>query len=112
MSDSLDLVSVYLGANVTDAHLVKNLLLEAGIDASVSEENEPLAGLTIVPPDVLVRRQDEARARAIVADYDRLQEERANRSDWVCPKCGAEVVGAFDLCDACGADRPGTEEPD
>ena len=112
MSDPLDLVSVYQGENVTEAHLVKNLLLQAGIDAEVSEENEPLSGLSIVAPDVLVRRADEAKARAIVEDYDRLQEDRAAREDWVCPACGAEVVGAFDLCDACGADRPGTEELD
>ncbi len=38
-----------------------NLLLDEDIDAQVSEENEPFAGLPIVPPDVLVRKADEAR---------------------------------------------------
>ena len=110
MDDPQDLVSIYQAANITEAHLVKNLLLEAEIDVSVSEENEPLAGLTIVPPDVLVRRSDEVRARAIVQDYEDQQLARADRPDWICAKCGATVVGAFDECDACGAYRPGSED--
>ena len=77
MSDPKDIVSVYKGANVTEAHLVMNLLLDEGIDAFVSEENEPLAGLSIAAPDVLVRTEDEARARAIIDDYDDRQIERA-----------------------------------
>jgi len=77
LSDPKDLVSVYTGANVTEAHLVMNLLLDEGIDAFVSEENEPLAGLSIAAPDVLVRTEDEVRARAIIDDYDDRQIERA-----------------------------------
>ena len=76
MSDPKNLVSVYTGANVTEAHLVMNLLLDEGIDAFVSEENEPLAGLSIAAPDVLVRTEDEVRARAIIDDYDDRQIER------------------------------------
>ena len=110
MDDPQDLVSIYKAANVTEAHLVKNLLLEEEIDASVSEENEPLAGLPIVASDVLVRKADEARARAIIEQYEEQEIERAERPDWTCSKCGATVIGAFDQCDACGADRPGTEE--
>ncbi len=110
MDDPQDLVSVYQAANPTEAHLVMNLLLDEDIDAQVSEENEPFAGLPVVPPDVLVRKADEARARAIVAEYDREQEERAERPDWTCPQCKATVVGPFDECDVCGAPRPGTED--
>lgn len=81
MSDPKDLVSVYKAANVTEAHLVMNLLLDEGIDANVSEENEPLAGLGIAAPDVLVRREDEARAQAIIDNYDDQQIERAEKED-------------------------------
>jgi len=77
LSDPKDIVSVYKGANVTEAHLVMNLLLDEGIEAFVSEENEPLAGLSIAAPDVLVRAEDEVRARAIIDDYDDRQIERA-----------------------------------
>jgi hypothetical protein len=81
LSDPKDLVSVYKAANVTEAHLVMNLLLDEGIDANVSEENEPLAGLTIAAPDVLVRREDEARAQAIIDNYDDQQIERAEKEE-------------------------------
>jgi Putative prokaryotic signal transducing protein len=106
MDDPQDLVSVYLGANVTEAHFVKNLLADAGIDARVSEENEPLAGLPVVPPDVLVRRQDQAQAEAVVAQYEEQQIARADTPDWKCANCGEMVPGTFDECDNCGTDRP------
>ena len=64
--DKDDLIDVYEAANAIEANLVKNLLEEAGIEASVSDQNEPFAGLTIVPPNVYVKRSDEARARPIV----------------------------------------------
>ena len=109
MSDLDELFAVYEAANVTEAHFVKNLLLDEGIKASVSEEDQPLP-LPITPTSVLIFRRDEERARAVIDKYDEQQEARADRPDWKCPKCGATVIGAFDECDACGADRPGTEE--
>jgi len=108
VSDPNDLVSVYKAGSTAEAHLVLNLLADEGIQASVSEENEPLAGLPIAAPDVLVRHSDEVRARAIVADYQDDLIRRAERPDWTCPKCGATVEGSFDFCDVCGAERPGT----
>jgi hypothetical protein len=106
--DPEDLVSVYQGENPTEAYLVHNLLVDAGIPAEVTEENGPLAGLQIDPPNVFVKQADVERARAIVAEYEKEQEERAHRPDWTCPKCHAKVIGAFDECDVCGADRPGS----
>src|SRR5258708_5831755 len=100
MDDPQDLVSVYRAANPTEAHMLMNLLIDEDIDARAAEENEPFAGLPVVPAEVLVRKADEARARAIVAEYEREQMERANRPDWTCAACGATVVGAFDECDA------------
>ena len=111
MSDPQNLVSVYQATNVTEAHLVKNLLLDEEIEAFVSEENEPLAGLPIAQCDVLVKASDEARAVGIVGEYEQSLIERAERPDWTCPQCKATVIGAFDECDNCGAMRPGTEEP-
>lgn len=111
MSDPDELISVYEAANVTEAHFVKNMLVDEGIEASVSEEDQPLS-LPITPTSVLIFRRDEARARAVIDKYDEEQEARADRPDWTCPKCGATVIGAFDECDACGADRPGSEEED
>lgn len=110
MEDPDDLVSIYRASEVPEAHLVKNLLLDENIEAAVSEENEPLAGLSIVAADVLVRRRDLVRAEAIVKRYDEKKIERAERPDWKCAKCGAHVPGAFDECDVCGTTRPGMPE--
>lgn len=81
MNDPDDLVAVYDGANITEAHLVKDILIEEGIDAAVSEENEPLAGLTITPPHVLVRRRDEPRAKFLVEQYEDHQFERVDSGE-------------------------------
>ncbi len=77
--DPKELVSVYKAANPTEAHLVMNLLLDEGIEAFVSEENEPLAGLPIAAPDVLVARQSEVRAQEIIDAYGDKQIERADQ---------------------------------
>lgn len=111
MSNPDELVAVFETSNVAEAHFVKNLLFDEGINASVTEADEPLA-LPITPAHVLVFRRDEDQARAIIDEYDDQQERRAARPDWKCPKCGVNVIGAFDECDACGADRPGSEEED
>jgi hypothetical protein len=108
LDDPNELISVYEAENVTEAHLVLDLLADEGIQAVVSEEHDPLS-LPISPPHVLVRRADEARARTVVEQYDEEQIRRAERPDWICPACGATVVGAFDECDVCGAPRPGSD---
>jgi len=104
-----ELVTVYQGANVTEAHFVKNLLADEGIEAHVTGEYEPLS-LIITPSDVMVHSADQARAREIIDAYDEEQIRRAERPDWICPACGAKVIGALDDCDRCDAPRPGTEE--
>lgn len=112
MEDPMELITVYKAGTLAEAHLVKNLLMDEEIDAYVAEENEAMAGLSFNQSDVLVRRGDEARALAIVDRYEDAQIQRGERPDWTCPQCRANVVGALDECDACGAARPGTEEPD
>lgn len=107
-----DLVSVYTAANSTEAHLVKNVLVDEDIPAFVSEENEPLAGLPIAASDVLVPESHAAQARAIIDSYEQEQIRKAHRPDWKCTACGATVLGAFDICDVCGADRPGDSSTD
>ena len=111
MTDPKDLVSIYRAAHVTEAHFVKNLLADEDIAAYVAEEFEPLAGLSIDPPEVLVRKEDEARAR----DCDRLRPaadgpRRAHRLE--VPQVRSESGRRFDECDVCGTTRPGMEEPE
>ena len=81
MQDPQNLVKIYEAANSIEANLVKNLLADEGIQAVVTEENEPLAGLDITPPDILVRAADEERARAFINDYEDKQIEEAENED-------------------------------
>ncbi len=76
MPDPEELVTIYRAANPTEAHLVANLLDEEGIEARVTEENEPLMGLDIAGPELLVHLKDKARALKIIAEYDEKQIER------------------------------------
>lgn len=106
MSDQQDLISVYQANNPTQAYFVKNLIEAQGIEAAVSEVNEPLAGLPITAIDVLVKEADRAAAEAIVEAYDDDVANRHERPNWVCSTCGEKVPDTFDECFNCGADRP------
>jgi len=106
MADPNDLVSIYKAANVTEAHLVKNLMLNEGIDACVSEENEPFAGLSITAPDVLVRRSDFTKAESIIEQYEERQVARMEGPAWKCPACSGMNYAGYNSCDTCGAARP------
>jgi len=109
LSDPDDLVTIYKAANTTEAHFVKNLLLDGGVEATVTEGYDPLGLPNVSPVEVMVRQRDEVGARPIVELYENEQIRRAERPDWICSKCGATVIGAFDECDVCGAPRPGSE---
>jgi hypothetical protein len=82
-------------------------LLQEGIDAFVSEQNDPLGGLPIAAPDVLVRRMNQPQAAQIVQRYEEGRIARAERPDWTCPSCGLTVLGLHDQCDNCGEEKPG-----
>ncbi|HEX3870700.1 MAG TPA: DUF2007 domain-containing protein [Pirellulales bacterium] len=81
MSDPEALVTVYRAANPTEAHLVKNILDEEGVEASVIEENEPLMGLDFTGPEILVHRKDQDRAEKIIAQYEEMQIERVESGE-------------------------------
>lgn len=105
-NDPEDLVAVYRGTNVAEAHLVRNLLLEQGIDAFVSQQSAAFGGLPFEAPDLFVHRRDQSQAADIVARYQQSQLERSERPDWTCPSCGVSVLGLHDQCDNCGAEKP------
>ena len=106
MPDANDLVSVYQSSNPIEAYFVKNLLESRGIEAAVSEPNEPLAGLSIAAADVLIKQGDLAAAEKVVEEYNQDLANRHTGKSWKCPACGESVPDTFDECYACGADRP------
>jgi hypothetical protein len=70
MHDPEELVTIYKAANAAQAYIIRNALESEGIACQVAETNEPLAGLSIVEPDVMVKVRDQARAEQIIADWE------------------------------------------
>jgi Flp pilus assembly protein TadB len=68
----------------------------------------------VTSPRVWVSKQDEARALAIIAEWERQHRDdrTEQRAPWACPRCGEEVEGNFDICWKCQAPRDPTEEPE
>jgi hypothetical protein len=79
MADPEEVITVYRAENVTEAHLMRNILEAEGIQARVSDEAEPLAGLDITGPEVLVHVRDQDRAEKAIAQYEELQIQRSEK---------------------------------
>ena len=109
---------VYTGRDEMDAHFVKNLLQQEGIEAVVTGENLvnaigtlPLSDKSL--PGVYVNEADEERAMLIVRDYEQVDRvnaedavEDAPRPTWKCANCGEAVEEQFSECWNCGHARP------
>ncbi len=106
-----DVVEVYWAADAQDAHAVKAMLLDAGIHADVVGEllvgaigEIPMGPVT--SPRVWVRSEDEARARPLVAEWERDRKAEPQGDPWQCGKCDSPVDAGYDLCWSCGSERP------
>jgi hypothetical protein len=111
--DDENVVEVYWAKDAPQAHLVKTVLRRAGIDAQVVGEmlQQAIGELPMGPttsPRVWVAKSDEARARAVIAEWERERRTApaAAGAPWTCPGCGAEVDAGFDLCWKCQGPRP------
>ena len=98
------MVRIYSAATLPDAHLVRGLLGQAGIDARVFNENLQ-GGLGEIPfthayPEVwIVDERDLQRAREVI-----LQIERPvpGSGSMICPRCREVGPGHFQVCWNCG----------
>jgi hypothetical protein len=106
---------VYSALDELDAHFLRDLLREDGIEAVVQDEASgqvwapSLSGTGV--PSVWVNDEDVARALTIVNQYGRRHlmnrtSSPAANPTWKCPRCGEEVEIQFTECWNCGADRP------
>jgi hypothetical protein len=109
---------VYTGRDEMDAHFVKGLLEQEGIEAIVQGENLinavgtlPLSEKSL--PSVWVGDGDEERAALIVKDYEQVDAVNASdavedspRPTWKCANCGEAVEEQFTECWNCGHARP------
>jgi hypothetical protein len=101
---------VYTAPNLPDAHLLRDLLEQAGIPAHVFNENAAsLLGLIPVAngqPQVWITQvHQEAHAKSVIADYQTRAPVRETR---ICGACHESNPGEFDYCWKCGAVLPGT----
>jgi hypothetical protein len=111
---------VYTGRDEMDAHFVKGLLEQEGIEAVVQGaaleaafSTLPLSDTSL--PSVWVQDADEDRALLIVKDYAQVDAVNANdeveetpRPTWKCANCGEAVEEQFSECWKCGHSRPTT----
>jgi hypothetical protein len=95
---------VYSAATLPDAHMMRGLLSQAGIEAKVFNENA-VGGMGEIPfthvyPEVwVVNEGDLQRARELVKEFEH---PTANPGPVVCPRCGEENPGNFQTCWSCG----------
>ncbi len=90
-------------ANLPEAHILAGVLERRGIRVRVLNANAAGA-IGELPVDAAAPQvwlddpDDEARARAVVAEFRAAGTGPARR----CPACGEENPPAFDLCWSCG----------
>jgi hypothetical protein len=96
---------VYAAATLPDAHLVRGLLAQAGIEARVFNENAQ-GGLGEIPfthawPEVwVVEARDAPRARELILEFERAGDGMPAIH---CPQCNESNPGNFQVCWNCGA---------
>ena len=98
------MVRIYSAASLPDAHLVRGLLGQAGIDATVFNENLQ-GGLGEIPfthayPEVwLVDERNCQRAREVIRQIERPAQ---GLGSIFCPRCHEGRPGHFQICWNCG----------
>lgn len=107
-----ELIEVYSAADIAEAHFLQSMLEDAGIKARVV--GDTLSGLPplgeMIAPRVWVFQPDEACARELLAEYERVHRRPHPDDDrpaetWKCPTCGEAVEADFDLCWNCQTPR-------
>jgi hypothetical protein len=102
---------VYDALNLPDAHIVANLLQQAGIDARVFNENaQSVMGeipITSAMPQVWV--MDEAFAARAMQLIESYRKRVPSAATLTCSGCGELSPGEFELCWNCGRALPPIE---
>ena len=104
-----DIVEVYAAGELGQAYFLRDMLANAGIEARVVGDSIS-TGLGLPPvgesaPCLWVRRSDEAEARQLLAEWEKVQArphpDDEPRPAWKCPSCGELVEADFDVCWNC-----------
>lgn len=104
-------VEVYAAADTLQAHFLKNLLQDSGIEARVMGESLRAVAGGVPPgqataPQLSVPKADGARARRLIEAWEASRRARSTNDDdastWPCPSCGQLVEASFSTCWKCG----------
>ena len=89
---------VYTAATLPEAHLIRQLLESAGINARVFNENAQGAigelPVTAAWPDVWIVQDCQFRAARVLIQYN----ESSSGSELLCNSCGEISPGRFKMC--------------
>jgi hypothetical protein len=99
------LKKLYSAASLPDAHLIRNLLDQAGIEAHVFNENAQggvgqLPVMEAYPQIWIAHEGDLQRARQILEAFEHMP---AISSDLRCEQCAEDNPSTFQLCWNCGS---------
>lgn len=95
--------NVFQARTPTKAAVVRNLLEDNGIAATLVEQTPSFSGIQC--SEVWISH-DEDRDRAVLLVRE-LYVRSSEDSFWACPKCRESNPDSFDLCWQCSAPRPG-----
>jgi hypothetical protein len=108
------MVVLHAAKNPAEAHLLRALLADAGIESLILNEMLQAAqgdfGLApeVAPQVALLDPRDHPRALAVLEEM--LARSRPGAEEhalWSCAACGEENDSSFELCWQCQAPRPG-----
>lgn len=100
-------ISVHVAQTPALAEMLKDLLLDHGIPASVAPALHVTGWQEADPTEVWIADENDLeRAQEIVREFAAGPSEPAGWG-WRCPKCGEEVEPQFTACWKCGASREG-----
>ncbi len=91
MADADEMTSVYEAMNSAEAFVVRGALAEHGIEAFVSEPNQPFVGLALAMPQVLVRAGEAESARQVIAALEQAGDDQSAGEE-KSPNDAAEAV--------------------
>ncbi|MGH8494583.1 MAG: DUF2007 domain-containing protein [Gammaproteobacteria bacterium] len=108
MSDPDRTVRVYKAGHAIEAHLLRGLLEQAGIEAYLIGEHQNRvygATSTLFAIEIRVPARDAAAARAIVERFEAESTDTSVRPGWSCVACAESNAASFESCWNCGALR-------
>lgn len=108
MPNSARSVRVYKAGHAIEAHLLRGLLEQAGIEVHLVGEHQNRAYGAfshLFAIEIRVPARDEAEARAIVERFEVDSAETAAEPGWNCASCGESNAASFESCWSCGASR-------